>query len=536
MSSGGIQVSGPPSAGTAPIMVGAAAPVIAPPKIKTLTLCDFRAFAGPEPVKVELKGKNLLVYGENGSGKSSIFHALNETFSIDLASPTERQARFADLKNRFSGVALADGYIEIELDDGKPPARWDHTRHPADIAPASDARIVNGAWRKAILDYRALLDTNYRHGANPVNLFDVCVRVLLRDYPVAHDGRQLRLFGVWRRLREYLSNKQLRARELSEIDALAISFNRGLREALDLLLPIIDTLLVDLGWDDLKLTALTTPGLTYNQAGSKAARAFSGQTVSPELTYRAIALPAPQTFLNEAKLSALALAIYFAGRKVCAATLQPDTPRLMVLDDVLIGLDQSNRLPVLQALDAHFPDWQIVLLTHDRVWFEMTRSHLGDRKDWETLEMFEEIEPAGGSRPVLRPQNMDGVDSNIATARKFHAAHEYAAAAVHARVAFELSLKKVCDKKGVPVRFRDNARQLTTDDLLSGIESWLGDPSRAATGAALDPSIKSIKMWRKVVLNPFSHSTPVSLTATEVKGAIDAVEKLHRDFKSHIPK
>ena len=56
----------------------------------------------------------------------------------------------------------------------------------------------------------------------------------------------------------------------------------------------------------------------------------------------------------------------------------------MVLDDVLIGLDQSNRLPVLQLLDKHFADWQMILLTYDRVWFEMARFHLSDRNDWDT--------------------------------------------------------------------------------------------------------------------------------------------------------
>jgi len=430
MSGATTNVVGTPSAGMAPVAIGTAPPIM-PLKIKTLAICDFRAFAGPVPVKIALNGKNLLVYGENGAGKSSIFHALNDFFSIELADAAGRQARFADLRNRFSGLPPADGYVEVELDDGKAVARWDQSQHPADIAPASDTRIVNGAYRKAILDYRALLDTNYRHGSGDVNLFDVCVRVLLRDYPAVHSGRQTRLFDLWRRLETLLLRKQLRAREITDINALTASFNQGLRDALDQLRPKVDSLLVDLGWDDLKLTALTTPGLTYNNATSKAARAFQGTTVSPALTFRALTIPAPQTFLNEARLSALALAIYFAGRQVCAATLLADTPRLMVLDDVLIGLDQSNRLPVLQALDRHFPDWQIVLLTHDRVWFEMARFHLADRKDWDALELFEEIEPTGGGRPILRPQNVDAVASNILTARKFRTAHEYPAAAVH---------------------------------------------------------------------------------------------------------
>lgn len=50
-------------------------------KIKTLSLTDFRAFPGPAPARFALDGKNLLVYGENGSGKSSLFHALRGFFS-----------------------------------------------------------------------------------------------------------------------------------------------------------------------------------------------------------------------------------------------------------------------------------------------------------------------------------------------------------------------------------------------------------------------------------------------------------------------
>src|SRR5215813_5970014 len=37
----------------------------------------------------------------------------------------------------------------------------------------------------------------------------------------------------------------------------------------------------------------------------------------------------------------------------------PDYPKLLVLDDVLIGLDMANRMPVLDILRQYFADWQI---------------------------------------------------------------------------------------------------------------------------------------------------------------------------------
>jgi hypothetical protein len=205
------------------------------------------------------------VYGENGAGKSSIFHALNEFFSIERADAAARKLKLADLRNKFSDVPEADGYIEIELDDGKPAARWDHTRHPIDVtAPGADRRIVNGAYRKAILDYRALLDTNYMQGTGEINLFDICVHVLLRDYAVVHNGRQERLIDLWKQLLESIDPKQypqIHPRHISAINTLSASFNAGLQEALLALKPKIDELVIELGWSDIALAALNTTSL-----------------------------------------------------------------------------------------------------------------------------------------------------------------------------------------------------------------------------------------------------------------------------------
>jgi len=54
-------------------------------RITQIDICNYRAFYNEKnsPTKYRINlpnGENLLIYGENGSGKSSFFKALNEIF------------------------------------------------------------------------------------------------------------------------------------------------------------------------------------------------------------------------------------------------------------------------------------------------------------------------------------------------------------------------------------------------------------------------------------------------------------------------
>ena len=54
-------------------------------RLAKIELKDFRGF--PQRQAFDLAGgKNLLLYGENGSGKSSVFRALQEFFNLDSSA------------------------------------------------------------------------------------------------------------------------------------------------------------------------------------------------------------------------------------------------------------------------------------------------------------------------------------------------------------------------------------------------------------------------------------------------------------------
>jgi hypothetical protein len=510
---------------------------MARPRIKTLEISDFRAFPGPTVEKIELDGKNLLVYGENGSGKSTLYQALYHMFAVNW-SPSDLTAELVWQSNRFTAPEhKGQSKVAVTYDDGKPPAIWSSAGHPANTEPGpADERIVNAAWANAILDYRSLLETNYDHGVDEVNLFHVCVNYLLRDYVTVGGDR---LGEIWNRLDSKLKLKQIRKAQLDEINRDSRAFNDGLAEATAAILPLINPLLEKLKRDEVRVTALTPSRIAYNNATGKEAREYDGCKIIPQITFSGIEIDYPQLFLNEARLSALALAIYFAGRKLAENQTKNDMPRIMVLDDVIIGLDQSNRLPILEVLGDEFSDWQIILLTHDRVWFEMAKAHLPDKgaQAWTALEMFEGIEPNGITRPILRPKNMDVITDNLNLATAFLADHHDNAAAVHTRMAFEQVLKKFCERKGVPVAFKSNPKDLNTENLLNAIDAWLGsDARRAPQKAVLDPHLSNAKACRSVILNPYSHSTPVTLVAAEIQTAIDAVRTLNSELNKAFPK
>ena len=528
-----------------------AMPVAKPLRIKTLTLTDFRAFPGPAPQAIEFGGKNLLVYGENGAGKSSIFHALRAVFS---EAPQSKRGSLIDFKNKFSKPGVGCAKVEVTFDGLTEAALWTLGLSPSGIHPMPDASPIKAdaaferhpfqvmrepdrtAFRRATaraacLDYRALLDTNYRHGNEEINLFSVAVSHLLRDYDYTPPGGQPTTVGrLWDKVDGADKTKAVGADPTSHRPSFVKdceTLNEAVASALITLQPLVNALLGDLGHSDLQVV-----NLAYGYVGPKAARlkrerGLMGGTLIPNVRYRGHDPARPQDFLNEARLSALALSIYFAGRLTCTPAVASDVLKLLVLDDVLIGLDHANRLPVLDLLQKHFATWQIVLLTHDRGWFDMARGWLDDTA-WHCVEMFEGDASAPAPMPIVRPTSNRPAKQYLAHARHLLADHYVEASANYTRQAFEAALRGGCQYKTVPVAFQQNTKDVKAEVLLKAVEEWAKlEPARKLR---FEPVLKRLRLLRNVVLNPYSHPLAPNIPTTEVQGAIAEVEKLIAAF------
>ena len=76
--------------------------------------------------------------------------------------------------------------------------------------------------------------------------------------------------------------------------------------------------------------------------------------------------------LNEARLSAISICLYLASNKL----IPKNELKLLLLDDIFIGIDSSNRLPFLRLLADYYDSNKLILLTYDKNWNNMSRTNL----------------------------------------------------------------------------------------------------------------------------------------------------------------
>jgi energy-coupling factor transporter ATP-binding protein EcfA2 len=79
----------------------------------------------------------------------------------------------------------------------------------------------------------------------------------------------------------------------------------------------------------------------------------------------------PRAYYNDADLDTLGLSIFLALRRWYRK--QRPGFDLLVLDDVLTSVDTANAVRISELLLQEFKDYQILLTTHDRIWFEHLR-------------------------------------------------------------------------------------------------------------------------------------------------------------------
>ena len=467
-------------------------------KITKIEIKNFRAFYGTYQINLHKAGKNLLVYGENGSGKSSLYFALKRFLeSDDNASPS-----FQNDRNIFIEDA---GYIKLGLRANQ-WSRLETYEWSESVRETNDELIIEASRAKGFLDYKSLLETHYVHReSNTVNVFNLLVKTLLAN-TVNIEGR--RLADDWSDIQSPYPRRNATS-QIATLEERIESFNIELANRLAELQPKASEILDKFGYNvDIKFDF---PGVKYNDKTKK----LDNQQILLTVDLSGRNIPRHHLFLNEARLSAIAIAIYFSS-----ILIQPESRlKVLALDDVLIGLDMSNRLPVLDILDEYFPEHQIFLTTYDKAWYEIVKQRPSNG-NWKCAEFY--------SRKIDKCEIPIYVENKayLEKAKEYFATNDYKACVIYLRTAFEATIKNFCEKKNLPVKYRENPKDLRSDDF------WI--PIKDNTSFLEQSLINEIELYRSIILNPLSHAHTVTVVKKEISDAIEAVAKLENKLEAKL--
>lgn len=479
-------------------------------RITDIRIKNYRAFYGEHHISLDKDGKNLMLYGENGSGKSSLFTALKDFFlsSTQKLNIVEENIFIPDSQKGTASIKLT----LRESAESSSSTDFELTAANKEIISTDKSLIINANKVKGFFDYRSLLETHLNH-TDSVNIFKILNENILPHAINRFNNNEIG--NDWRAVNHFL---RLRKgwRVVENLHNSTDTFSKGFK----LLIQDIESNTNNyLQYFDKGIEVKIEYDACYYEATD--GRVYGDEAIL-KIKYRGKPINKHQLFLNEARLSALAISLYLASIKVNPLS---GTLKVLVLDDLLIGLDMSNRLSLLDILKNHFVDtsvndrFQIIMTTYDKVWYELVRSYFGTEQ-WKFVEVYsKKLHGTDFEIPVIQ-QNLGYID----IAKRYLKDKDFKASAVYIRTEFERLVKIICDKQRIAVPYKKSQKDVTSEDFWGAIESQTN----------LDPTIiKEITIHRGVVMNPFSHyDLEKPEFEKELEQTIASIEKLQSQVNS----
>lgn len=499
-------------------------------RIIKLEIQDFRAFYGNHIIEFAKEGErgkqNLLLYGENGSGKSSLLLAIKYI----LESADNENLKFDDYKNIFRKPP-SDRYIELTLRESvnKPSlvSKWSPDIITTDILEIKDASQAKG-----ILDYKELLEVHFVHRKeSKINIFDLLVKSLLAQCINDNDPNQETFLQQWGKLLEIVPKRRGNTRQIEQFDEAASLFSVSLQSKLNELQNEISNLMsyfshsvkISFDFEGIAFNNDTKYNENDKENSIKDKEIFLNVELLDKSVYK------PHHFLNEAKLTAIAISIYLSSLLIAP---KPKL-KLLVLDDIFIGLDMSNRLPLIKIIKEKFNNpnnpnnnYQIFLMTYDREWYEILKQRLDGNK-WIYKELYRgKIKDDDDNEKVIAEVPIWKQDKDYLEKAKdyLNIHHEPRIAAVYLRIAFEVILKEFCNRKKIKVIYKEEIKKLSSDDFWQQVKKAKKNDGTLYVDSGL---AEEVELYRNIIMNPLSHSRITQVYSGEVEEAIAVIKKLH---------
>ncbi len=540
---------------------------------------EVRAFKAFKHLNFELHGRHLLAYGGNGAGKSSLYWTLY-TFLQSAAKDTPNVVKYFDDSGPQSLLnvhatpeerAAAAVVVSIKDDSYTTASVYSLSKGQHDTKANPDVLKANLA--SDFITYRVLSSFyQYRH-SQVIDLWPVFEHEIL---PFAQGTSTMDIATLWHRLKTsdpFIQSKAsgeaawYRKARYERYEADIARFNQVLGEVLAKITTEAQKFYGQHFAEPDHQFELVV-GLTATCSYDRHEHRISMPRIGFEVKLNGDAIRKPQSFLNEANLTQLALSVRFGAT---LANLHESPLKLLVLDDLLISLDMNNRMKVVDIiLSETFAEHQKIILTHDLGFFNEFRRRIGGRHaEWSfqrlvgsadsEIRLQDDKSQLQKAEEYLHGESLDEAANCIRkaaedTARRFREltvvpTKDFLTLTEQLRWARNKLLEKLPTKlyekvlKGVPEKHRQylipasdidlSAIPAITSDELTDL-SRLRKQLRTLVTSEHWVMIENAKVIDEVlatterVLNPGSHGGEAPLYKEEVRQALELVKQLER--------
>lgn len=523
-------------------------------KLQKIELENFKFFK--KPFEFPLDGKNILLYGENGSGKSSIVWGLYTLMESHKKAVADVQKYFdpnndQHLRNRYSKrndhSSIKTTFIPVT--SGRLPKVYEISDTNISTQTAGDdfIRLTTAAFD--MFNYRMLSDWIYQKNSRNIDLFggfvkDIFKYLYFRRAYVRIDGtipvQEGKTAEEWW---QYIKSVKLPLTRRGQVNRGTLEYTRFMtllrdfKNEMDAVLMQVERSANDMLHNNLGLPNIAVQidmtDVPFNLLKPNCKRYKDGMVHNPSINVKAsmIDINIPgwttnikhlATFFNESKLTCIGIALRLAISDYKLISIGDVSP-VLCIDDLLLSLDMSARIPVIKLLLKKANDRQMMVFTHDRAFFDtmsMFIREAGKQGDWKFYEMYEKESRQLGQAPEhLFLKSLTYQEK----AEKYFEGGDYPAAANYLRKYCEKELKRLLpDNMLLKPKANGEIEMEDLNGMIGKFEN--GFCSLYNIPSALLPSLS---VYRKRLLNPLSHDdaqTPIF--KAEIRGAMAEIDRI----------
>ena len=490
-------------------------------RINKIEIENFKFFK--EKFHLDIDRKNVLLYGENGSGKSSIYWSFYTVFQAYSKRKEQGQKYFnpghdENLRNRYSNITDTSS-IKISFDNGEGTntslTDSSETFYPDDenykkfmrrTAMSSD--FMNYKFLSCLFDfYNSQENEVFKYFEKEVM---PCIDLDAQFYHLDGTPSSSNNSSVWWNYIKSaidelpknavnINNYNMRDQKYHDYISLIDNFNLEMRNTLNMIEMQANSFLRNTFKIDARIKIYFQGAAFNTKIGAKKRDKIlhypkiylNAEMVAPNIKDTSI-IKHPKSFFNEAKITCMALSLRLAILERHPNTENSNSS--LFIDDLLISLDMGLRKQVIPILLSYSNKFQMFIFTHDRAFYNLIESEISKQEEWIKYELYAPIE---NDQP--QPQIYEK-KSYLETAKYYFHHLQLPSCANTLRRACEEQLKRIlpynlqlkitCDESEIII--------LDLNSLIQKYNKFVNEIGMPNIAPHMDDN-------RKLILNPFSH-------------------------------